>query len=259
MPTIDARPVGDAAEIGAGTRLECKICWYVYDPARGRRRLADSAGHAVRASCRRTGPARTARRRRTSSWCCAMTDARAPPARPVARGSRRRFARSRGADGGAGVRQSGARGRGGRLRAVGGPLAGRDGDAVVHEPRCCAARSARVAAARRRARSGATRFPPATTNSSARTTTRSASTRSARCSRRCSNSPTMRRRGSSRSSRARRCSTRRTRRRRDMPVATSRRRGRRRARAARAARGEPRRAACRSATSCAAASPGDDR
>jgi rubredoxin len=26
---------GDAGRIGPGTRLECKVCWYVYDPALG--------------------------------------------------------------------------------------------------------------------------------------------------------------------------------------------------------------------------------
>jgi rubredoxin len=26
---------GDTAKIGAATRLECKICWYVYDPQEG--------------------------------------------------------------------------------------------------------------------------------------------------------------------------------------------------------------------------------
>lgn len=26
---------GDDAKITAATRLECKICWYVYDPAKG--------------------------------------------------------------------------------------------------------------------------------------------------------------------------------------------------------------------------------
>ena len=26
---------GDAAKIAAGNKLECKICWYVYDPAIG--------------------------------------------------------------------------------------------------------------------------------------------------------------------------------------------------------------------------------
>ena len=45
------------------------------------------------------------------------------------------------------------------------------------------------------ARSAATRFPPATSSSSARATTRSANSRCARCSRRCSSSPTRKRRG----------------------------------------------------------------
>ena len=26
---------GDASKIGPATRLECKICWHVYDPAEG--------------------------------------------------------------------------------------------------------------------------------------------------------------------------------------------------------------------------------
>jgi rubredoxin len=26
---------GDAGKIGDATRLECKICWHVYDPAKG--------------------------------------------------------------------------------------------------------------------------------------------------------------------------------------------------------------------------------
>ena len=26
---------GEAARVGTGTRLECKVCWYVYDPAHG--------------------------------------------------------------------------------------------------------------------------------------------------------------------------------------------------------------------------------
>jgi rubredoxin len=25
----------DATRVGPGTRLECKVCWYVYDPAAG--------------------------------------------------------------------------------------------------------------------------------------------------------------------------------------------------------------------------------
>ncbi|MCX7892465.1 MAG: rubredoxin [Burkholderiales bacterium] len=27
--------LGDATRIGPATRLECKVCWYVYDPAAG--------------------------------------------------------------------------------------------------------------------------------------------------------------------------------------------------------------------------------
>ena len=26
---------GDAGDIGPGTRMECKVCWYVYDPEEG--------------------------------------------------------------------------------------------------------------------------------------------------------------------------------------------------------------------------------
>ncbi len=26
---------GDAAKTGPGTRMECNVCWYVYDPADG--------------------------------------------------------------------------------------------------------------------------------------------------------------------------------------------------------------------------------
>ena len=26
---------GDASKLSDGSRLECKICWYVYDPAKG--------------------------------------------------------------------------------------------------------------------------------------------------------------------------------------------------------------------------------
>jgi rubredoxin len=33
MPTFEA--YGDTTGIGPATRLECKVCWYVYDPAQG--------------------------------------------------------------------------------------------------------------------------------------------------------------------------------------------------------------------------------
>ena len=77
------------------------------------------------------------------------------------------------------------------------PLARRARHAVVHEPHARAARCRGLAAARRTARSAATRFPPAPTNSSAPATRRRANTSSARCSRRSANSPITRRRGSS--------------------------------------------------------------
>jgi rubredoxin len=33
MPTFEG--YGNTAGIGPSTRLECKVCWYVYDPAQG--------------------------------------------------------------------------------------------------------------------------------------------------------------------------------------------------------------------------------
>jgi rubredoxin len=33
MPTFEG--YGSTAGIGPATRLECKVCWYVYDPAQG--------------------------------------------------------------------------------------------------------------------------------------------------------------------------------------------------------------------------------
>ena len=35
MTTPRFQGFGNAPQIGADTRLECKICWYVYDPADG--------------------------------------------------------------------------------------------------------------------------------------------------------------------------------------------------------------------------------
>ena len=35
MRTFEGSYLGDRAKIGATTRLECKVCWYVYDPAHG--------------------------------------------------------------------------------------------------------------------------------------------------------------------------------------------------------------------------------
>ena len=34
-PRFEGSYLGDAARLPAGARLECKICWWVYDPALG--------------------------------------------------------------------------------------------------------------------------------------------------------------------------------------------------------------------------------
>ena len=47
MKTFEGSYLGDRSKIGPRTRLECKVCWYVYDPARGRPRVADPARDAV--------------------------------------------------------------------------------------------------------------------------------------------------------------------------------------------------------------------
>ncbi len=35
MKTFEGTYLGDASKISADARMECKICWYVYDPAQG--------------------------------------------------------------------------------------------------------------------------------------------------------------------------------------------------------------------------------
>lgn len=35
VPGFEGSYLGDAARLPAGARLECKICWWVYDPALG--------------------------------------------------------------------------------------------------------------------------------------------------------------------------------------------------------------------------------
>jgi rubredoxin len=35
MSAPEFEQFGDAARIGANSRFECRICWYVYDPAEG--------------------------------------------------------------------------------------------------------------------------------------------------------------------------------------------------------------------------------
>ncbi|ABI57364.1 rubredoxin [Alkalilimnicola ehrlichii MLHE-1] len=34
-PTFEGSYLGDASRIAPETRMECKICWYVYDPEEG--------------------------------------------------------------------------------------------------------------------------------------------------------------------------------------------------------------------------------
>ncbi|MGE5336347.1 MAG: rubredoxin [Gemmatimonadota bacterium] len=35
MARLEGQDSGATAAVGAATRLECRICWYVYDPAIG--------------------------------------------------------------------------------------------------------------------------------------------------------------------------------------------------------------------------------
>ncbi|WP_439673035.1 rubredoxin [Cupriavidus necator] len=35
MPRFEGSYLGDRSKLADGTRLECKICWWVYDPAVG--------------------------------------------------------------------------------------------------------------------------------------------------------------------------------------------------------------------------------
>ncbi|HET9764405.1 MAG TPA: rubredoxin [Casimicrobiaceae bacterium] len=35
MKTFEGSYLGDRSKIAATTKLECKVCWYVYDPAAG--------------------------------------------------------------------------------------------------------------------------------------------------------------------------------------------------------------------------------
>ena len=98
------------------------------------------------------------------------------------------------AHGGTAVPESGAAGRGRRLRALARALARRHGDAVVHEPRAAAARTRAVAAPGGGRQAQAALSRPGSTNSSAPTTRASANTRPARCSRPCWSSTTRRRR-----------------------------------------------------------------
>ena len=35
MKAFEGSYLGDRSKIGPHTKLECKVCWYVYDPAQG--------------------------------------------------------------------------------------------------------------------------------------------------------------------------------------------------------------------------------
>jgi rubredoxin len=35
VKTFEGSYLGDRAKIGPATRLECRVCWYIYDPAQG--------------------------------------------------------------------------------------------------------------------------------------------------------------------------------------------------------------------------------
>jgi len=35
MSSFEGSYLGDASKLAPETKLECKICWYVYDPAEG--------------------------------------------------------------------------------------------------------------------------------------------------------------------------------------------------------------------------------
>jgi len=44
--TFEGSYLGDAAKIGRAARMECKVCWYVYDPQLGDATWRISAGTA---------------------------------------------------------------------------------------------------------------------------------------------------------------------------------------------------------------------
>ena len=49
---------GDPDRIADEMKLECKICWYVYDPVIGDDYCAGATGHDRSGRCPTTGPAR---------------------------------------------------------------------------------------------------------------------------------------------------------------------------------------------------------
>ena len=61
------------ARSAPATRMECKVCWYVYDPAEGDVVWQIPPGTPFAAAAAALDAAPTARPPRTSSWCCPMT------------------------------------------------------------------------------------------------------------------------------------------------------------------------------------------
>ena len=56
---------GKQRNVEDDAKMECGVCWHVYDPARRRSRLANPGGHALLRTCPRIGaaPIATPRRR----------------------------------------------------------------------------------------------------------------------------------------------------------------------------------------------------
>ena len=66
---------GDDRGIGARrTRLECKICWYVYDPAEGDAVWQIPPGTPFTAAAPALDLPELLGARQASSWCCPMTE-----------------------------------------------------------------------------------------------------------------------------------------------------------------------------------------
>jgi rubredoxin len=59
---------GSVLNVQPEDRLECGICWWVYDPASGDDVRGISAWHRLRPICRKTGAAPDAMRPNTNSW-----------------------------------------------------------------------------------------------------------------------------------------------------------------------------------------------
>ena len=149
---------GKQRNVDDDAKMECGVCWHVYDPARGRSRLADPAGHAFLGAARRlalpqlrrgAGALHEARRR----WMKVRAESRMRASRRTAGGAFPR--RARAVDEGRADLQREPRGRQHGLSALA-RLGGRHRrHALVHEYRrgaaCRRASGRHSARARRRA------------------------------------------------------------------------------------------------------------